>query len=360
MCHQSTALKWTMPYFSSSWEIRDLAISYFKEALASAKVMHHNRTAEIEAAFALGGVLEKAGQLVESLEYFEHSRSMSIDKDVQEFEIASSKSIVSSRMKIAELLEKRRNFADAIKHYTECISVIKTSTPNDERLLNEIHFRLGNAHKQHGDIETAVEYLQHYLEKCEEIGDKINAGRARTALAACNESSSNPTQATDYLEQFVSMTVEDSSQKNSLSQACKQLGVLYNKMEKFDKAVHYFDWHFRLEREATAVMAEVVGQTSAVGRNPDENNNYGLPHEAKNPGFAVAQVQVGLSKGNARMREFFLCVVEADSGTRAKPNAADRMRELLYWKSTRLPFFGPLDKPLQDARVEEGATNTVT
>ncbi|KAJ1548067.1 Tetratricopeptide repeat protein 29 [Cladochytrium tenue] len=341
----------------------DLAKRYLREALASAKTLGDAKLAEVEAAFELGRALEASGELPEALLYFDSSRNLAMDHNAKELEAMASTHAVVCRLRIADMLEVRQNFKDAIKLYTQGIEVLTASTTED-RLLNEIFFRLGNAHKQQGNIDTAIECLQQYLSKCEEMHDQINAGRARTALAACYESSSRTAEAAESLEQFVAAAGDDPAQLHSVAVAYKQLGALYGKLGDQAGAVACFDRHFRL-------AVELAGNPRAAAQPPPapaaavasdrivENGRAAAPAAvalvaapavpAAHDGMAViqraagvagiggtgggalsaARVQLGLSRGSAGMTQFFGCAASGD---------ATRTAALLAWKARREPL----------------------
>ncbi|KAJ3325054.1 Tetratricopeptide repeat protein 29 [Blyttiomyces sp. JEL0837] len=344
----------------------DIAVGYYKEAFQAAKMMHTNKDAEIEAALNLGHVLEKSGKITEALEYYEQSRSHAKDKSDTRAESEAAKSVVSVRIKIAERVLAKGHYTEAIGHFKHCADIIQESNLN-ENLLNDIYFRLGTAHKSNGDVPTAISYLEQYLKKCQDSGDMISAGKAQTALASCYESFSNPTQATDYLQQFVSITENDPTQQTSLAQACKQLGIIYNKMGKYDEAVTYFERQYEIAcslsndlspstsesaissgKEPTTLVQQQTQQqqqrplspvvvagsggpgptTTTSTISPSEQIKAKRQYEAMRT-IGVSAVQLGLSKANANMTKFFEYVVAAQTKN------SEAMASLIRWKANR-------------------------
>ncbi|KAJ3288338.1 Tetratricopeptide repeat protein 29, partial [Borealophlyctis nickersoniae] len=185
----STAIYQTRKHLASYFQDLgndEVAAGYYREALDIASLISGDRTWEVEGARNLGTVLESSGKSAEALEYYEQSRKLARLTKNQEAENLASKAIVNVRMNVAEQLEDEGKYQEAISHYTECIEVLESGS-SDAQLLNDVHYRLGKAYKQIGDIETAIKYLEAFLEKAKSFGDKTKEGFAQAALASCYE-----------------------------------------------------------------------------------------------------------------------------------------------------------------------------
>ncbi|KAI8922795.1 hypothetical protein BC831DRAFT_498936 [Entophlyctis helioformis] len=364
----------------------DIAITYFKEALETARRMQNEYAIEVEATRNLGVALEGAGKVHEALEYFETSRSLALERNNVDGEMMASQSLVNVHVAIAEKFENAGDYEQAIQHFTKCLEFLKHGA-NDERSICDIEFRLGKAHKEIGKIEVAIKYLESFVAKSATMGDKNKEGWAHATLAACYDISGNPQLAASYLQQFVSIAESDPRQRLAESQACNQLGMLYNKLGEFDMAVTYFERHFRLmtdiakedalvaAEESAAAAANSGGGTvsgvggadgdgasddmsvashardrtnigavggsdpAAVGHAGAASGSGGLAAVAHAPvakdfgpksskgslvRFGAAQAQLGISRGNAQMALFFETVVD--------PNG---LGPLLQWKAER-------------------------
>ncbi|KAJ3200229.1 hypothetical protein HDU67_002230, partial [Dinochytrium kinnereticum] len=225
----------------------------------------------------------------------------------------------------------------------------------DETLAFDLKFRLGKAYRQIGEIDKAIEYLDEYLKKCQSDGDRAKEGPAQAALASCYETSGNLVGAIDHLQQFIDMTEDVPTQRPALAHACNQLGILYNKTGQYEHAVKFFDKHFSLVRtiasEAPKPKTPLMRQdlsnsnitakqqgpaniddTRVGGKRADSirsDENIGRIAEAHSTtNVGLAQVQLGISRGNAEMESFFNYVVESTT----KPSS---IQSLLKWKAKR-------------------------
>ncbi|KAI8839488.1 hypothetical protein BJ741DRAFT_547097 [Chytriomyces cf. hyalinus JEL632] len=325
--------KRALGFFYKENSLMEMAILYLREALECAKGIHANKMFEMEAAHSLGLVLASMGHAQEALKLYEQSRSLASEKGDVAAEQLASKSLVAARILIAQEYEKDGDFKEAITQYVNSIHIIEKSTP-DEKVVNDLNYCLGNAYKQDHQVDVAVEYLNKYLGKCQELEDPVSGGKAQLALASCYESSGNLEEATEHLKQFIDATESDPAQKTSLAQACNQIGVLYNKLGDFPKAVTFFDRHFALACEINneqkillqkqeSAISNDVSQSATVSVSTTHSGTKGLS-------VGSAQIQLGLSKANANMAVFFKHVVDAGYDPKGESFAA-----LLRWKATR-------------------------
>lgn len=88
--------------------------------------------------------------------------------------------------------------------------------------------------------------------------------------------------AISYLEVFIESQT-DPNQKEAEAKACKQLGMLYSKIEKYDLSANYFDRHYQLVKT--------------------------LP-PSKNLLIESSMVQLGIAKANSKMQFFFETVAD--------------------------------------------------
>ncbi|KAJ3055939.1 Tetratricopeptide repeat protein 29 [Rhizophlyctis rosea] len=300
----------------------DTAVDYYREALDIASKIPEEPSYEVEAARNLGNVLEALNKTEEALTYYERSKLLSSQATNKDSTALASKAIVSVRMRIAEELERTSHLPEAITHYLQCIDIIESGS-RDPLLLNDLRYRLGKAYQKSGRVEEAVKYLDTFLEKAREIGDKTKEGWAHAALAACHESLNNLPLAAESLQSFVHLTESDTSQKSSHAQACNQLGMLYNRMGNFEQAVQYFERHYALTRE-------MAGEGDA---NKSDGEGTEAPSGAKPPmrrgsvgrtsSVGTAQVQLGIARGHALM-DRFLSLVKDEK----------QLPALLKWKAT--------------------------
>ncbi|KAJ3161075.1 Tetratricopeptide repeat protein 29 [Geranomyces michiganensis] len=348
-----------------------LALAYHREALQRAKNVVDDPSVEIEAARNMGVELEADGQQEEASEMYEESRLLSRRAGNPEAEHAAAKSLVSVRMKMAKQMEKSKRHEEAIEQYNFCAQILQESHP-DEQTLNDLNYRLGRAYQQIGSIPTAIEYLETFLLKVRKYGDRIKEGWAQAVLASCHESVGNLALASECLTKFLAITESDPSQKQAQAQACNHLGNLCNRMGDYDLAVKYFEKHYQLACGATGDRSDaavpVAGDDGHVAHNEaaitvglsmeadaadvtatppnadmstprplsgDDDINDVSPASAsavslssssrssRTDAVGLAQVQLGISRANAHMDQFFKLVEDEK-----------RLGDLLQWKAT--------------------------
>jgi tetratricopeptide (TPR) repeat protein len=102
------------------------------------------RPEDLEMRFALGERLRKAGQ---------------VDAAIAEFQLARNANASSLRVRALHQLglcfEAKNLPKLAERNYQEAL---KLADPSDQRLLNELHYRLGRAAETHGDLRAAEEH----------------------------------------------------------------------------------------------------------------------------------------------------------------------------------------------------------
>ncbi|KAJ3184604.1 Tetratricopeptide repeat protein 29 [Geranomyces variabilis] len=356
-----------------------LALAYYRDALRHAKDVVDDPSVEIEAARNVGVELEADGRQEEASEMYEESRILSRRAGKPEAEHAAAKSLVSVRMKMAKQMEKSKRHEEAIEQYNFCVQILQESHP-DEQTLNDLNYRLGRAHQQIGAIPTAIEFLETFLLKVRKHGDRIKEGWAQAVLASCHESVGNLALASECLTKFLAITESDPSQKQAQAQACNHLGNLCNRMGDYELAVKYFEKHYQLACGAagdqrpvaarpvaddsdaklpttdeavtgagvlsetdvadpanTSLNADVAPAgistsrplTSATAEDDDDAAPSATPLSTaarsvrKTDAVGLAQVQLGISRANAHMDQFFKLVEDEK-----------RLGDLLRWKAT--------------------------
>ncbi|TPX67897.1 hypothetical protein SpCBS45565_g03532 [Spizellomyces sp. 'palustris'] len=326
-------------YFRSLGKF-DIAMTYYKEALDRARLISNDRNVEIEATRNIGDVLESDGLALEASDMYEQSRMLARDQNNTEAEILAAKHLVDVRMKIARQQEKNGVYSDAIAHYMHCIRILQESNP-DEETLNDLNYRLGSAFRRNGDIPTAIEYLETFLEKVRKYGDNVKEALAQEVLASCYESTGDLSLATQYLQNFLTLSSAEPAQRSAQARACHHLGILFNRMGDYDVAVQYFERHYEIAcgiagNEATeegrgvavdAGMRKIESskeERSEADATPAVESPKPVEQEMAKPlNVGVAQVQLGISRANAHMDQF-LRVVKDER----------KVGILLQWKAT--------------------------
>ncbi|KAL5036877.1 hypothetical protein BDV3_006032 [Batrachochytrium dendrobatidis] len=307
----------------------NMAISYFRETLDAAAGIKDDPMVEIEATLSLGHALEKSEHVNESIECYENTRKLAASRNNLDGEIRACQHLVSGHTHMAESFEYSGDYDQAIFHYTKCLEYL-THPVYDEMTISDIEFRLGKVHKDIGQIETAIKYLERFVAKPNLINDKSRQGWAQASLASCYESAGNPQLAASYLQQFISAAEPDPIQRVAVSQACNQLGMLFNKMGQFELAVTYFERHFQLMTEISKDDVQDLEQNThqlndGDGiKSPLPWNKTGSTSKLSTVRVGGAQTQLGISKGNAQMAQYFETIVDCNG-----------LASLLLWKAKR-------------------------
>ncbi|KAI8801159.1 hypothetical protein BJ742DRAFT_838548 [Cladochytrium replicatum] len=307
-----TARKHIGDYFLGL-KLYDVAVRHFVAALDVARHLSSHTRIEIEATGNLGRVLELHGRAQEALEYYEQSRRLSREFQVDDGD--TSRRLIQVRTLIADKMSAEGRYADALGSHLMCLEILQQSFPDDHALASEICFRLGEAYRHVGDIANAVKFLELHLERCRELGDPAKEGAAQGALAACFAKSGNLDLAVGYLKNFVALTEHDPLQTAAHSDAYYRLGALYNKMKNYGLAVECFERHYALVTELE--IAKRARQDADDGEN-FRADGCGMTT------LGTAQAQLGIARGN-RLMETYIEAVSGDVG------------KLLKWKASLDP-----------------------
>ncbi|KAJ1541063.1 hypothetical protein HK096_010481, partial [Nowakowskiella sp. JEL0078] len=164
----------------------ELSIEYFKNALKIADGIP-NSPSRIEAAQNVGTVLKNYSKFRESADFFDQSRKLARELNDSESEKIASKSLIEVKSIIADQLCEMEQNIEAISQYNQCLEIRHQSFPNDEKIIIDLLHRIGKAHKEIGEIDTALKHLEMFREMCKKHGDKAKEGMAQAALASCYE-----------------------------------------------------------------------------------------------------------------------------------------------------------------------------
>ncbi|KAI8904759.1 hypothetical protein EDD86DRAFT_249532 [Gorgonomyces haynaldii] len=254
------------------------AIEYFEQSLEEAKKIQNDSQYEIDATH----------NLREALSLLDKSVSLASEHGNLQGQLLAKSS----------LYEELGDFESAIPHHEKSL---ENHVPNDAP--NEILYKLGQAYQALGSVEKAIKNLELFLMSTREHNSKQKEGWAQCALANCYEKAGNDVLACTYLEQFIQQSEGEQSQLESAVKACNQLGNIYNRLEKYDMAVSYFEKHFKLGQKLSESQTHSNRQTIKTSK---------------------AQVQLSISKANAKMPLFFEAIADSNG-----------INALLKWKSER-------------------------
>jgi len=98
-------------------------------------------------------------------------------------------------------------------------------------------------YEQQGDLEASIEYLNKFLDICEETKNKVKAGQAHKKLAETYQKSGNIPQAIKHLEKVLALAMEENNGPAKANAALK-LGLLYYQEGDIKRASDYMSNHF--------------------------------------------------------------------------------------------------------------------
>lgn len=138
------------------------------------------------------------------------------------------------------LLEKgsklfnEKKFEEALANYQEFLE------KNPE--LYEIHFNLGNCHKEMGDIEQALKEFQLVLEKTVEEDEKDRKIKAKTlaAIGECHLKKEDLDSAQNYFKESLELAPEDEI-------VAYNVGEIYFVHQKLDEAIQYYEFAAKIK-----------------------------------------------------------------------------------------------------------------
>jgi tetratricopeptide (TPR) repeat protein len=168
--------------------------------------------------------------------------------------------------------EARRAWPDAVKYHSSCMGIAEGT--RDDRLRGKVHMRLAGALKQMGDLTSAAEHAEAYLDLCVRVKDNDGACTACHFLAGTYKALGKTQNAVEFLERLLELS-QQAEQRAVQSEACSELGTIYNVKREYGSALGYYEESFDLAR--------TVGDQSKI---------------------ATSRVQLGIAKGNASLDEF--------------------------------------------------------
>lgn len=111
--------------------------------------------------------------------------------------------------------------------------------------------QIGMIYEQQGDLESAIEYQNQFLDLCKRYDFRKKEGLAHKLLAEVHSKNGSIGKAIDHLKDV--MTIASKDQNNSaLAEATLKLGLLYNKEGKernIKKSAEVLREHFDLLRQ---------------------------------------------------------------------------------------------------------------
>ncbi len=137
----------------------------------------------------------------------------------------------------AEHLEGQEKVGEAIELYRSGLAAAE-NTANAET-VGQANYRLGRALILVGESQSAVNYLNVYLESSLDSGNVAAQGQAYSALAAAHQALGSTEDAVSCLQQYLKIA-KKTDDLTAQAEACCNLGVIHNRRGEYKKAVHFF------------------------------------------------------------------------------------------------------------------------
>ncbi|XP_068125798.1 tetratricopeptide repeat protein 29 isoform X2 [Hyperolius riggenbachi] len=195
-----------------------------------------------EAHANLGMVDEEHGQLEKAAEHYEAFYHLTVGRIWKDETGRTHNSLACENLwRIYTLLSDKmlenREWQQAIKTLIKALDMAREG--QDKKLEGGAAYRLGLAHISSGNSQTAMRFLNTYMEISKELGDNIGLGKAYEAMAKALESQGKIMESVEYLENFIQVA-KSSNLYRSLVETCICLGDIFNTRGNYEKACQYF------------------------------------------------------------------------------------------------------------------------
>lgn len=274
---------------------------YFYEKCLEISRLTGDARGEMEANHNLGVAYEALDNVPSAIKFHERHLDLAKKQEDDAGERQANAELVKLYRRRAEALETEGRLDDACELHMRCL--VASQACGDRLAEGLANYRAGRVYVLLGETLKGVPFLENYLEITKELeGQDEGQGAAYAALAAAYQSLKQPEKAVDCLEQFLRIA-EETGNLAAQSEACSNLGVIFNRRGEFDRAVEYFAKAYELTRTHVS---------SGAGRRKD---------------LDTARVNLGMARGNAQMGAY-MNVINYD------------VSSLLLWKNRRAPFEG--------------------
>lgn len=275
-------------------------IYFYEKCLEIARIMQ-DAPGEMKATSDLGNAYQEMKDYLKAAEYQEQHLALAqanVATAPEQIDVAYAE-LKKTYTAYGELMEEEGHVQEAIEYHKKCLVAAQQTA--DKAAEASAHYRLGRAlvlSDSDGHGALGKTHLSKSLELCNELGDIRGQGLAFSTLAALSQKSGGSSEeAVEHLKNFLRVS-ESTGNVQAQAEACHNLGAIYNREGRFDKAVECFEQNFRLCRK---LVKEGGAKTSLVDK---------------------ARMNLGMAKGNLRLGKF-MNVIYAD------------LKSLLFWKNSR-------------------------
>ncbi|XP_067876345.1 tetratricopeptide repeat protein 29 isoform X2 [Heterodontus francisci] len=285
-------------------EDKMLSDHFFQSCLTTAEMITPAGGQKVAEANAnMGTTYEEKGQLDKAAEHYEIFHQLTVGKTWQDengcchFAQACANLWRIYTLLADEQLESEQ-YKEANQSLRKAYDIAKEG--GDKKMELAALYRVALGYLSAGDPDTAIGYLQMYLELSNSMDDDIGLGKTYEALAKALVSTGHSSEALEYLKQFLALA-EKSGDKQSLVDACRFLGVMHNNLGQYDEACKYIKRGYEI--------AMTLGDLHLL---------------------EIMQVHFGIFKAHAMMTTYCHCVEAAGH---------DNLERLVTWKDCRKDTF---------------------
>uniref|UniRef100_UPI00398EE6E6 tetratricopeptide repeat protein 29 isoform X2 n=1 Tax=Pristiophorus japonicus TaxID=55135 RepID=UPI00398EE6E6 len=194
-----------------------------------------------EANANMGTAYEEKGQLDKAAEHYEVFYQLTMGKTWQDENGGCHFAQACANLwriytELADEKLESGQYREANKSLRKAYDIAKEG--GDRKMELAALYRVALGYLSAGDPDTAIGYLQMYLELSNSMDDDIGLGKTYEALAKALVSTGHSSDALEYLKTFLGLA-EKSDDKQSLVDACKFLGIMHNNLGQYDIACKY-------------------------------------------------------------------------------------------------------------------------
>eukprot|EP00750_Incisomonas_marina_P001330 INCI11115.1.p1 GENE.INCI11115.1~~INCI11115.1.p1 ORF type:complete len:451 (-),score=78.34 INCI11115.1:41-1393(-) len=291
-------------HFQSSNDQRT-GVYFYEKCLEIARIMQ-DAEGEMKATCDLGSAYQLMKDYVKAAEYQEQHLKLAqehAETNPEQVEIAYNH-LKETYTEYGELLESEGRVSEAVTYHRLCLTAAQQT--HDKEAEASAHYRLGRALVMSDGPENAAEgktHLKQSLDLSTELGDIRGQGMAYSSLAALSQKQTQvgadgaDDEALQHLKNFLRVS-ESTGNLEAQATACHNLGAIYNKAGRFDRAVEFFEQNYRLCRQ---LVKEQGAKTALVDK---------------------ARINLGMAKGNQRLGTYLHIILHD-------------VKSLLFWKNSR-------------------------
>lgn len=225
---------------------------FFRQCLmTSSRVVGDEGKMMAESHCNVGLTLEESGDLAQAADNFELFHQLSKENadwtlgDGEPMHYKACTNLARIYTSIALQCESEGDLLGYLDNLVKAFEMTKGG--GDRALEGEASYRLGLAYDKNDDPETALKYLNKYLDICRGLDDNSGIGKACQGIAKAYERQGQVDESIKYLEMYVEVS-DNTKDDKAISQACSDLGAMFNSLGRYGQAVEYFNKAYNISR----------------------------------------------------------------------------------------------------------------